>query len=119
MRTLVLAAIAALAFASAADAKSCKDPAGKFIKCPAPAVATAPAKVGDVKTATKSEKCKDAKGHFAKCTTTTTTSVMPAPAPSKPMASMGAMMSGKKAPHCVKGKACGNSCIKMSDVCHK
>jgi hypothetical protein len=23
------------------------------------------------------------------------------------------------APHCVKGKACGNSCIKATDVCHK
>jgi hypothetical protein len=23
------------------------------------------------------------------------------------------------APHCVKGKACGNTCIKVTDVCHK
>jgi hypothetical protein len=23
------------------------------------------------------------------------------------------------APHCVKGKACGNTCIKATDVCHK
>jgi hypothetical protein len=118
--TLVLAAIAALAFASAADAKNCKDAAGKFVRCPAPAVATAPAKVGDVKTATKTAKCKDAKGHFAKCTTTTTTSVMPAAPASTPVASTTSMTpAGKKAPHCVKGKACGNSCIKMTDVCHK
>jgi hypothetical protein len=112
--TLILAAIAALVFASAADAKNCKDAAGKFVKCPVPAVATAPAKVGDVKTDTKTAKCKDAKGHFAKCTTTTTTSVMPAAPASNPMASL----SGNK-PHCTKGKVCGNSCIKATDVCHK
>lgn len=32
--TLILTAIAALAFASVADAKSCKDAHGKFIQCP-------------------------------------------------------------------------------------
>ena len=118
--TLVLAAIAALAFASAADAKSCKDAAGKFVKCPAPAVAAAPAKVGSVKTDTKTAKCRDAKGHYAKCTTTTTTAVMPAAPASAPMPNTASMAApGKKAPHCVKGKACGNSCIKATDVCHK
>jgi hypothetical protein len=79
--TLILAAIVALAFTSVAEAKSCKDATGKFVKCPTAAVAAAPAKVGDVKTATKTEKCRDSKGHYAKCTTTTTTSVMPAAAP--------------------------------------
>ena len=33
-RTLILAAVIALAFASGADAKSCKDAKGKFTKCP-------------------------------------------------------------------------------------
>ncbi|MDQ2859231.1 MAG: hypothetical protein M3T55_00560 [Pseudomonadota bacterium] len=42
MRTLILVAVAALAFGSAANAKNCKDPAtGKFVRCPA--AATAPA----------------------------------------------------------------------------
>jgi hypothetical protein len=26
---------------------------------------------------------------------------------------------GRKTPNCVKGKLCGNSCIKATDVCHK
>ena len=30
-----------------------------------------------------------------------------------------ASRSTRAAPHCVKGKACGNSCIKATDVCHK
>ena len=66
-RTLILAAVMALAFASGADAKACRDAKGKFAKCPpASAMASAPA-----------------------------------------------------APHCVKGKPCGKSCIAMNKVCHK
>ena len=42
MRIIVLAAIAALAFAGTADAKQCKDAKGKFIKCPPAAAATTP-----------------------------------------------------------------------------
>lgn len=95
-KTLILAAIAALAFTSAADAKSCKDAKGKFIKCPA--AAAAPAKP-------MASPMVKAKGKGKETTA--------APA----MASMAS--AGKKAPHCVKGKACGNSCIKMTDVCHK
>jgi hypothetical protein len=34
MRSFVIAAVAALAFASAADAKQCRDANGKFVKCP-------------------------------------------------------------------------------------
>jgi hypothetical protein len=34
MRSFVIAAVAALAFASAADAKQCRDASGKFMKCP-------------------------------------------------------------------------------------
>jgi len=73
-KVLVLAAVAALALASAADAKQCKDPTtGKFVKCPPPSAAPA---------------------------------------------TTGATM-GKAAPHCTKGKPCGNACIKATDVCHK
>ena len=42
MRIILLAAIAALAFAGTADAKQCKDATGKFIKCPPAAAATTP-----------------------------------------------------------------------------
>jgi hypothetical protein len=42
VRILILAATMAFAFASMADASSCKDPkTGKFIKCPAAAAAPA------------------------------------------------------------------------------
>ncbi|MEO8926939.1 MAG: hypothetical protein ABI306_07220 [Caulobacteraceae bacterium] len=80
MRILILAAVAAFAFTSVADAKPCKDATGKFVKCPAAAAAPA----ATAKAAT-------------------------------PMASPAV-----KAPrNCVKGKACGNSCIKATDICHK
>ncbi len=58
--TLILAAIAALAFSTVAEAKSCKDAAGKFTKCPPAAAAPS-----------KATQCKDAKGKFTKCPTTT------------------------------------------------
>ncbi len=81
MRTLILVAVAAMAFSSAAAAKSCKDPATrKFIKCPA-AAAAAPAAMAK---------------------------------PATPMASH-----ATKPRNCVKGKACGNSCIKATDICRK
>ena len=98
--TLILVAIAALAFTSIADAKSCKDPTThKFVKCPAAAAAAAakPMTMPMVK----------GKGKDKDVTTAST-----------PVATKTASGAGK-APHCVKGKACGNSCIKMSDVCHK
>jgi len=65
-RALILAAVMALAFASGADAKACRDTKGKFAKCPPAATAVTSA-----------------------------------------------------APHCVKGKPCGKSCIAMDKVCHK
>jgi hypothetical protein len=58
MKKLIAAALIACMFASAPAASiaaaKCRDPKGKFIKCP-PAP-TAPAK-----------KCRDAKGKFIKC----------------------------------------------------
>ena len=85
-KTIILAAVAALAFASTANAKRCQDPTThKFIKC----AAAAP----DIKT----------QDHG-----------IPWP---KPAAATTATAGG--APHCVKGKPCGHSCIAMSKVCHK
>lgn len=116
MRFMIMAAaVAALAFASTAEAKSCKDAKGHFIKCPAPAAAPATAKP-----------CKDAKGHFVKC---------PAPAgsaaatanvpPHKAMqpAGGGTIFTAKqKTPafrKCKTGVPCGDSCIPKGKVCHK
>jgi hypothetical protein len=39
MRSFVIATAVALAFASAADAKQCRDASGKFVKCPPAAAA--------------------------------------------------------------------------------
>ena len=55
IRILTLMAAVTLA-ATAADAKTCRDAAGKFTACPTVAAA-APAKGA----------CRDAAGHFAKC----------------------------------------------------
>ena len=58
--------------------------------------------------------CKDPTTHkFIKCPT-----VAAAPAAPSTMSSM-KPSSTSKAPHCVKGKACGNSCIAVKDICHK
>jgi len=63
-------------------------------------------------------KCRDAKGKFIKCppaaaapaattpTTTTTTTRK-------------SSMASTTTKRCVKGKACGNTCISVKDVCHK
>ena len=76
-RMIMLAVVLAMA-GGVADAKSCKDAKGKFIKCPTAAASSAPA-----------------------------------------MSSMAAASSTKPPKHCVKGKACGNTCIAMTDTCHK
>jgi hypothetical protein len=59
--------------------------------------------------AADAKSCKDAKGKFTKCPPAAAIS-------SAPMASGGSTKAPK---HCVKGKACGDSCIAMKDVCHK
>ena len=93
MRVLILTAVAALAFGPAANAAPCRDPTThKFVKCP-PTVTT-PA----VATARPTPAMKRA----------------PASRPATPMAAMAGHH-----PNCKKGKACGNSCIAMSKVCHK
>ncbi len=52
-------------------------------------------------------KCHDPKtGKFIKCPPPAAATVAPASSKAGPK-------------HCVKGKACGNTCIKVSDVCHK
>ena len=76
-RMIMLAVVLAMA-GGVADAKSCKDVKGKFMKCPPAAAMSSAAPMGS------------------------------------------SMMSSTKAPkHCVKGKACGNTCIAMKDTCHK
>jgi hypothetical protein len=125
--TLILAAIAALAFSSAANAKSCKDDHGKFVKCP-PAAA---APVTRVSNKAGPGTCKDAKGHFAKCGTvaaipahgttavaTTKTTSGGLFGPKTTTTAVAATTTGGS-PHCNKGKPCGHSCIAMDKVCHK
>jgi len=57
-----LSAALALAFVASlslgADAKSCRDAKGKFVKCPPTAMGTMPM---------KKKPCRDKKGHFIKC----------------------------------------------------
>ena len=120
--TLIVAAIAALAFSSIAEAKSCKDATGKFVKCPPPAAAPA-----------KTTACKDAKGKFTKCPTTTAVATTTKTSgglfgPKKSTTAVatttttgGATTTTTAAggPHCTKGKPCGKSCIAMDKVCHK
>jgi hypothetical protein len=90
MRVIMMAAaIAALAFASTAEATSCKDAKGHFIKCPAPAAAPAN------KPAAKSTMSKTKAG--------TTFVAGKTPAFRK----------------CKTGVPCGNSCIPKGKVCHK
>lgn len=80
--SLAIAFSLSLLVAGGAYAKGpqCKDGSGKFIKCPAAAVAAMPA------APPKAVRCKDAKGKFVKCPTdrattrTTTTSVWTPPA---------------------------------------
>lgn len=58
--------------------------------------------------------CKDpTTGKFVKCPTAAAMSSAPA------KSSMTAMSSSKPPKKCVKGKACGNTCIAKSDTCHK
>jgi hypothetical protein len=40
-------------------------------------------------------------------------------APAAPAASASSMTSGAHPKKCVKGKACGNTCISVKDTCHK
>jgi hypothetical protein len=56
--------------------------------------------------------CKDAKGKFIKCPPA-------AAAVTSSTTAMASSSTAKHPPHCVKGKACGNTCIKATDVCHK
>ena len=112
--TLIATAAFALSLASGADAASCRDAKGKFMKCPT-AEASASYSL-DAK-----GNCHDAKGKMAKKT-------LCAAAPGAPSAaaSTGAMASlaspstaAAGGPQCKKGKRCGNSCISVKDVCHK
>jgi hypothetical protein len=74
--SMTVAILAGLALPFSANATTCKDAKGKFIKCPPAAAAPAPksAKAKAVtKVATKGKsktaRCRNAKGKFAKCGT--------------------------------------------------
>ena len=59
------------------------------------------------------QKCKDPKtGKFIKCPPAAAAMTTAA----KPTATTTTSATAK---HCTKGKACGNTCIKATDVCHK
>jgi hypothetical protein len=91
-RTLIVAAVAALAFATVAQAKTCTDPAThKFVKC-----ATADARTIDRASPLVAP---TAGAHTRKGWTDRKADV--------------------GAPHCSKGKPCGHDCIPMDKVCHK
>jgi len=106
--TLILAAIAAMAFSSVAEAKACKDAKGHFTKCDTPAAAPMMRASNKAGPGT----CKDKHGHFAKCGT-----VLAIP-PMAPRA-MNPVSAGAHHPNCKKGKPCGNTCIAQDRVCHK
>lgn len=115
-RILALAFILAIS-AGVADAKSCKDATGKFIKCPPAAAAMAtPA----TPTATTAVRCKDAKGKFMKCPPADVKSDMAAAKTSAATDTKAdGMPSVAHAPVCKVGKPCGRSCIAKDKVCHK
>jgi hypothetical protein len=87
----------ALSLAGAADAASCKDAKGKFIKCPAAAAAPAATPAAAKPAATPAAK-------------------PAATAAAKPAATQ---VATGGSPNCKKGKPCGHSCIAMDKVCHK
>lgn len=108
-KTMIFAAIAALAFASTADAKSCKDAKGHFMKCPVAAAPAAPA------TGMASGKRQQKLITVTKETDAASPMLATRRAGGTPMAAA----STGGTPHCTKGKPCGKSCIAMDKVCHK
>jgi hypothetical protein len=110
MRFMILAAVAALTFASAADAKSCKDANGKFIKCPAAAA----------QTTTKAMASAGAKSATAASKTVTSTASKASTEAGKAMAAPAKAATPHTGPaKCKTGVPCGNSCIPKGKVCHK
>ena len=111
-KTMFLAALAAMALASAADAKTCRDASGHRIKCAAVATSTAVAP----STATPAKPAKHSLFGLRKSKTTAPA----APASPAPLTTAtAASPTSGYVPHCTKGKPCGHSCIAMSKVCHK
>lgn len=118
MRLMIVAAVAALAFASTANAKACKDPkTGKFGACPAAAKAMPPASAKPMKTA--NARCKDAKGHFIACSAVMGKPAMSAPAKTSSMAAAKPVTPRTTDAKCKTGVPCGKSCIPKGKVCHK
>ena len=130
-RLLALAVVLALS-AGATQAKTayCTDPTThKRISCKTlPAAASTPSKPVAATTPTAPAYPAPAKkpSMFAgmmkpKPAATTPAAPMQSPVPATRMAASTASMAsgGRKTPNCTKGKLCGGSCIKATDVCHK
>jgi hypothetical protein len=125
-RLLAFAVVIALG-AGAANAKAayCQDPTThKRISCKAQAITTESGKSlttekgQPITTETPAKKPSMFSGMMKPKPAPTTP--MQSPASATPMApTVSTMASGKKAPNCVRGKLCGNSCIKATDICHK
>ncbi|HEY1881332.1 MAG TPA: hypothetical protein VGG68_15505 [Caulobacteraceae bacterium] len=143
-KTLILTAIAALALASVADAKSCKDAHGKFIQCPSAVAAGKNAATkanaattvanADKEAATKTHKARqgaenkaaNAEQAAADKSTAADKAAAKKDAGIAVAASKRARSDESKAakaagapPHCSKGKPCGGGCIPKDKVCHK
>ena len=128
LRTIALAIAAAavsLALAGTADAKTCRDATGHFIKCEAPAAG---------------QKCRDAAGHFIACKAAAAAPTpaaahtsgagmldalrrkaapQPAATTTTTTAAKTTMSASGGHPQCKTGKPCGDSCIATNKVCHK
>lgn len=121
-RLLALAVVVALgAAATQADAAYCKDPTThKRISCKT-AGATPAAAAATPMAATEAKPAKKPSMLSRMMTPKAATVPMQSPSPATRTAPSTASMAtgGPKTPNCVKGKLCGNSCIKATDVCHK
>jgi hypothetical protein len=141
--TFILAAVAALAFAGAVEAKACKDSHGKFITCPsqvaaqkgANAMAGAEAKAGKAEAAASRKAAKAKRSAEATASHAMTGAAATAAGANAGAAKQdagiakgaarrarsdeakAARATGER--HCNKGKPCGNSCIPLDRVCHK
>ncbi len=123
-RILALAVILALGSGAAqAKAAYCQDPTThKRISCKAAAATPAPAAAMAAPAAAPAKKPSMFSGMMKpKTTATTSPAPMQSSAPMTRTAPSTASMAsgGRKPPNCTKGKLCGMSCIKATDVCHK
>ena len=134
----ILALVGALAFAATSVSAQTIDAKGKCHDAKGKMAAMSVCKPATPASTAKAAPCKDAKGKFTKCPAATAeavktgntaspaspetphTSAAAAAAKPTPMATPASTTTAAAHPkNCKKGKACGNTCIAMSDVCHK